>query len=480
MKVKLYPKQRKALRILLDMRNGIEELLFGGAAGGGKSIIGCMFIIIMALKFPGTRYFIGRLRLKTLKESTLNSFFMVCRWWGLKEGVHYRYNSNESYIHFIETDSRVLLIDLFAFPTDPDFDRFGSVEFTAGFVDESNQASTKAIEVIKTRLRYRLKDYCDKCGELTEGAEVLKYDHNGEPEVFRCKNKQCGCRTEGLIPKMVQTCNPAKNHVFNNFYKPFRDGVLAAYRAFIPAKSGDNPGLSKHYVTLLDRLTGQMRDRLKLGRWETSDPYAIFDTDKSYDFLNTERIVERPRYFMAVDPSGTGDDDAEFVVASEDKAIVEWTTLVGKLEQSDMEREINRLRDFYEIDESDIAIDTDGLGHGLRTTYPYAKHIHNNEVALFGENKDYANIKTQLYFFLAKMIKDGELAMNCWTSEIEEKLMQELNVVQQIEIDKDGPRKITPKADIKAAIGRSPNKSDVLAYLMRHFIAPENDRYEII
>ena len=474
MKVKLYPKQRKALRILLNMRNGIEELLFGGAAGGGKSIIGCMFIIIMALKFPGTRYFIGRLRLKTLKESTLNSFFMVCRWWGLKEGVHYRYNSNESYIHFIETDSRVLLIDLFAFPTDPDFDRFGSVEFTAGFVDEANQASTKAIEVIKTRLRYRLKDYCDKCGELTEGAEVLKYDENDEPEVFRCKNPKCGCATEGLIPKMVMTCNPAKNHVYNNFYKPFRDGLLAAFRAFIPSKSGDNPGLSKHYVTLLDRLTGQMRARLKEGRWETSDPFAIFDTDKTFEFLNTERRVEDPGYFMSVDPSGTGDDDAEIVVMSKDLVIVEWLTLEGQLEQSDIEREMDKLIAFYSINEEDIAIDTDGLGHGLRTAYPNAQHIHNNGTALFGEQKDYANIKTQLYFYLAKIIKEGALAMNCWTPEIEERLTQELNVIQQVQIDKDGPRQITSKKDIKAAIGRSPNKADALAYMMRHVIDSDN------
>lgn len=471
-KFKLLKRQMVAFKILKDMRNGIKLVLFGGAAGGGKSVLGCFFILFMALRFPGTRYLIGRSRLSVLRTSTLRTMFWTLKMCGLEEGVHYWYNDNKS-ILTIFNDSEILFRDLFTYPSDPDFDKLGGLEITAAFVDEGNQVSKKAIDVLLSRIRFRLKEFCDKCGSELKGSKVLKRDESGEPEVFKCRG--CGCETEGLLPKLIITCNPAKNWVYNDFYKPFRDGVLAVFRAFIPSTAGDNPKLSKHYTESLDLLDEQSRRRLRDGSWEHSDPYAIFKPDPLAELFQIEREVEGDRFFLAIDPSGEGKDAAEFVVMSSDMVIVEWVTLEGSLKPDDLFEEADRLIEFYNIDQYDIAFDSDGLGWALRSKYEYGFAIYNGAAALYDEK--YRNLKTQLYFRLARLINEGRIAMNCHSEEIEKELTQELQILQRINIDSDGKIDMTRKAQVKEKIGRSPNKSDALAYMMRHFMEDLDNSY---
>ena len=71
--MKLLPKQENAVYYLKD--NETKEVLYGGAAGGGKSAFGCLWLIEMCQKYPGSRWLMGRSKLKALKETTLNTFF---------------------------------------------------------------------------------------------------------------------------------------------------------------------------------------------------------------------------------------------------------------------------------------------------------------------------------------------------------------------------------------------------------------------
>ena len=73
--------QEQAIVFLFDKTT--TEVLFGGAAGGGKSWVGCSWLILMSLKYPKTRYLMGRSKLDSLKKTTLNTFFEVCDTWGI-------------------------------------------------------------------------------------------------------------------------------------------------------------------------------------------------------------------------------------------------------------------------------------------------------------------------------------------------------------------------------------------------------------
>ena len=90
--MKLNLKQTQALDLLED--NITEEIVYGGAAGGGKSILGSYFLLKHSFKYPETRWLMGRESLTTLKETTLISFFKVCKIQGLQANVHYKYYDN--------------------------------------------------------------------------------------------------------------------------------------------------------------------------------------------------------------------------------------------------------------------------------------------------------------------------------------------------------------------------------------------------
>ena len=66
--MKLISKQNEAVRYLKDHK--ITELIYGGAAGGGKSALGCLWLIECCQKYPGSRWLMGRSKLKNLKENS--------------------------------------------------------------------------------------------------------------------------------------------------------------------------------------------------------------------------------------------------------------------------------------------------------------------------------------------------------------------------------------------------------------------------
>lgn len=83
----LSSKQGIAWRYLTDTVH--TEILYGGAAGGGKSWLGAVWLMFMAGKYQGSRWLMGRAVAKTLKETTLNSFFDVAAAHGMRAGEHY-------------------------------------------------------------------------------------------------------------------------------------------------------------------------------------------------------------------------------------------------------------------------------------------------------------------------------------------------------------------------------------------------------
>ena len=111
--MKLLPKQNRAVKYLKD--DETTELLYGGAAGGGKSALGVLWLIESCQKYPGSRWLMGRSKLKTLKETTLNTFFELSSSLGISD--QWTYNSQSSTVTWVN-GSQIILKDLFLCPSD--------------------------------------------------------------------------------------------------------------------------------------------------------------------------------------------------------------------------------------------------------------------------------------------------------------------------------------------------------------------------
>ena len=68
-KIQLSEKQKLALDLIDDLQ--IVDLLFGGGAGGGKSMLVCMWMILRCRNYPGIRIGLGRRELTRLKQTTV-------------------------------------------------------------------------------------------------------------------------------------------------------------------------------------------------------------------------------------------------------------------------------------------------------------------------------------------------------------------------------------------------------------------------
>jgi PBSX family phage terminase large subunit len=432
----LTDKQKQAMRLLFDYDNGVSEVVYGGAAGGGKSYIGCLFIILGCLKYPGTRWLIGRSKLNTLKQTTLKTFFEVCKNLNIKQGEHFKYNQQTNQITFLN-DSEIILKDLFSYPSDPDFDSLGSLEIAGAFIDEANQVSEKAKNMVSSRIRHKLDAF-------------------------------------GISPKIFMSCNPNKGWIYNEFYKKLNDNKLESYKAFIPALVEDNEFISKHYVSNLEKMDTISKNRLLYGIWEYSDSLSLFDYDAIVDMFADEDeqppINPNESNYFSIDVARLGKDKTCILVWN-GLNIIEIKEL-SKLTFDIQRDEIEKIRTKYNVSIKNMCFDTDGVGGGLADMFKGSVYIVNNGKAVNDDN--YQNIKTQMYFKLADLINKGELRVYGFNDDQKTRLTQELQVIKRENIDQDGKIKMTNKESLKKVIGRSPDISDAMAYRMHFILKPKS------
>ena len=418
-------KQTTALDLLEDKTT--NEILFGGGAGGGKTALGCYWQLKQRLKYPNTRGLIGRAVLKTLKETTLVSFFQIAKMQGLEANKHFKFNAQSSTIEF-PNGSTILLKDLYSYPSDPNFDELGSLEITDAFIDEANQVDDKARNIIKSRIRFQL-------------------DQND------------------LVPKILYTCNPAKNWTYSEFYKPQQDGSIAKNKKFITSLIDDNPFISKHYKENLLTLDSVSKERLLFGNWEyLDDPAQLIDYDKILDSFSNSFVAVGDS-FITCDVARFGNDSTVIGIWSgfrvrfyqfNGKSVVEVAELIKNFATE------------HKVPTSNIVCDEDGVGGGVVDILRCKGFVNNssplvNPVTRQKENFD--NLKSQCYFKLADMVNKAELYIQA-DGKQKQTIIQELEQVKQKSVDNDMKKGVIPKDKVKAAIGRSPDFSDCLAMRM--------------
>lgn len=356
------------------------------SAGSAKSYGLCALMVIKAFEYPGIRIGLARNELTTLKKTTVISFFELCSDWGLIPDKHFKYNSTAGVISFYN-GSEIVLLELNYKPSDPQFQRLGGHLLTFGCIDEVGEVDERGYQIFKTRLG-------------------------------RWKNDEFDIK-----PIVMMTCNPSKNWIYRDFYKPFMNGDLKEHKMFIQALPTDNPFIPQSYIENLKKLPYIDRERLLYGNWDFDD-----NPDNLISYEDILNVWDNVSY----DPNKPGKRyiTADIAFTSDKMVIMVWDeyTVIDIVVNppGNTEDVINELARTYNVPRYHIAFDSDGVGKFLGSRLRNSKPIVNNSRALKGEN--YKNLKTQLYFKLAEKIND--FSVKIWVEDYKDDIIEELQTIR--------------------------------------------------
>ena len=198
-------KQSEAWHALQDPE--VEELLYGGAKGGGKSVFGCYWSYIMAYSIAQKYFkeppehplavgFMGRKVAKNFTDTTLGT------WKRFIPANRYRIVGKPAEI-FIANRVKIQTGGL---DRSEDVQKFNSAELAFGFIDQAEETTMDDIMALRASMR------------LTINGESLPYKL-----LFTANPRQCWLKTEFIL-------NRDKD------------------KRFVQALPGDNPLLPKSYV----------------------------------------------------------------------------------------------------------------------------------------------------------------------------------------------------------------------------------------
>lgn len=410
------------------------HICYGGAKGGAKSFTGCKLIFGSALIYPDTFWFIARKKLNDLRRFTIPSIHECFADWGIPMADYAVFNGQDNVFN-LHNGSKVFLLDVSFQPSDALYTRFGSLQFTGGWGEET--------------------------GEWEEAAS-----NNLQAACGRWNNKKYN-----LPPKFLETCNPSKNYLYRKFYRPFKEGTLPEWMDFIPALPTDNKMLSTEYIKNLERsLNKTEKARLLYGDWEfLDDPSALIQYDKILDIFTNTHVPEGNK-FITADIARLGGDKI---------VIIEWNGWRGKVKHY-TKQTLDVTTTFIaaamtrnSTGRSNTLLDSDGMGGGPVDMLGVKGFVNNSRaLPMPGARLDdkgnpipenFDNLKSQCYFKISERINKNAIYLECESEEIKGWIIEELEQVKQKSLDSDMKKGIVPKDKVKEMIGRSPDFSDTIA-----------------
>ena len=276
--MKLTAKQEAAQQVLAG--SATHLMLYGGSRSG-KTFLLTRNIVLRALKAPKSRHAILRFRFNAVKASVVFDTFprvMEVAFPGVKFDVSktdwYAQFDNGSQIWFGGLDDKERT------------EKILGMEFATIYLNEASQIPWNSRNIALTRLAQRVS-------QDVEGREVTQ-----------------------LRPRMYYDCNPPSKAHWT--YKVFHDKVDPETKE--PIKNPEDFGwfqinpadnianLSDGYLATLAGMSARMRARFEAGKFADATPNQLFPDE----VIDTWRVTETPdlvRVVVAVDPSGSGDED---------------------------------------------------------------------------------------------------------------------------------------------------------------------------
>ena len=426
--IKLTKRQTIAWDYLMD--NTTNELVFGGSAGGGKSMLASLWLMTMCLKYPGIRTLLGRTTLSSLKQTSLNTLFEVLKMSGLESDKHYVYNGQSNTITFYNK-SEIILKDLESKPSDPNFDSLAGIEITCAVIEEASQVTRMAYNIVKSRLRFKLNEY-------------------------------------NLIGKILMTTNPSQGFIKSEFYIPYVEERLPDNIKFIPSLPNDNPHLPQSYLDMLNSLPQEQRKRLLMGDWNYNEEIdSLFD----FDSIAVSSFKHAPnpsdKKYICIDVARFGGDSTVISI---------WVGLtiveIIKYNKIDGDTLYNHIKDLiskHGIHPSQVIADSDGVGGFLVDRLRCTSFV-NNSRPLHEQN--FTNLKSQCFVKLSDLIKEGKISINILDPSTVDELTQQLLAIKLKDVEKDGKVGVIGKDVMKKMLGVSPDIADSI--MLRMFYEVKN------
>lgn len=256
-------------------QSNADEVLFGGAAGGGKSKAVVMEALLRCLEHPGTQAYLFRRTLRELDDtlvaealrsipSPLGSYSGTTHDFRLANGsaMRFRYCMNER-----------------------DKLNYQGAEIHWLFIDELTHFEQGVYEYLKTRLRART------ALDIRPAA--------------RCTSNPGGPGHAWVKKYFVDAGEPGqlvRTRVFSRLLNREQERT----RQYLPARATDNPYLSEDYLFELEQKPRALREALLLGRWDafegqvfsefTDDPAHYADRRFTHVIQPFEIPANWPRY----------------------------------------------------------------------------------------------------------------------------------------------------------------------------------------
>jgi hypothetical protein len=419
-------KQLEVAKYWLDPE--VSDIGYGGSKGSGKSYLGASLIFGDALIYPETHYFIARKKLNDLRKYTQPTIEEVLRDWGLDER-YYSFNGQDNY-YTLYNGSKVFLLEAAYLPTDPDFERFGSIQMTRGWIEEAGEISPKAKAMLQATIGRWKNDFYNLPG------------------------------------KLLVTLNPSKNFVYEDYYLAKKENRSPEYRKFVQALPTDNKMLPKNYIRdLMRALKNDEKSikRLVYGDWEYDDnPYSMYDYDNICNLFTNSFVKAQGQKYITADIAYMGADIFTLFVWHGFRVIKTYG--IDKIDETAIGTRLKEIAEEHQVPYSNITYDADGLRKFTANSLSKleaAKPFINNALPL--KDKQFKNLKTECAFMLKEYLEKGLIFIADLT--FKKQIMADLEQICREPTDDEGKIKLESKKELKKRTGRSPDWFDSL--LMR-------------
>ena len=307
---KLYPKQQRALMSLA------QEILYGGAAGAGKSYMMRVLAIVLAMEIPNIKIFLFR---RMYKELYINHVYAPDGFLNMlkpfidsgdvtlnkSDGVFNFYNGAQIYLCHAQHET--------------DIQSYLGAEIHVLLIDEATQFTEKMIRFIRTRVRLGGLNVPDKW--------------------------------KNLLPKIIYGTNPGGishryfkrgfvvhggGHVFK---APLSDGGMT--REYIPAKSKENVVMMRNDPNYSERILGLGDDRMANayleGDWDLEEGAAFGDLwDPHFHVVQSMEVprtwtIDRSHDYGYSAPAATlwcAESDGTSVILNDQKIVLPRRSIV--------------------------------------------------------------------------------------------------------------------------------------------------------